>query len=99
MSAALRVQETLRSVGYSNEILRQQASILLSQPVGLGLNPKSDTFVYNDGSSAQLFKLEGTIPMFFKKDRYNTPVAFWIEQAFPEKPPICFVVPTSGKLF
>jgi hypothetical protein len=57
----------------------------------------SDLVVFNDGRSAELVKLKGTVPIYFKKVRYNIPVAFWLLQNFPDTAPLCFVEPTPGE--
>lgn len=51
---------------------------------------------HNDGSTSTLLNLEGTIPIFYRGNQYNIPVEFWLVEAYPLAPPVCFVRPTSG---
>lgn len=44
-----------------------------------------------------LLNLEGTIPIFYRGNQYNIPVEFWLVEAYPMAPPVCFVRPTPGK--
>jgi len=61
-----------------------------------GLQPKVDTFVFNDGSSKQLLSLAGTIPVPYKGNTYNIPIAIWLLETHPLNAPLVFVRPTSG---
>jgi len=61
-----------------------------------GLQPKVDTFVFNDGSSKQLVSLIGTIPVPYKGNTYNIPIAIWLLETHPHNAPLVFVRPTSG---
>eukprot|EP00475_Leptophrys_vorax_P026765 TRINITY_DN37978_c0_g1_i1.p1 TRINITY_DN37978_c0_g1~~TRINITY_DN37978_c0_g1_i1.p1 ORF type:complete len:388 (-),score=104.68 TRINITY_DN37978_c0_g1_i1:108-1220(-) len=97
VSPVTRTAEFVRVLGYSAktaQTIQSQVTALYSQPVGQGLAPSQDTLVFNDGQSETLLKLQGTIPIYYNKNRYNIPVAIWIRDQFPEKAPICYVVPT-----
>ena len=59
------------------------------------LKPVADKFMYNDGTSKTLISLTGTIPVSYKNNRYNIPIAMWIQELHPQVSPICFVKPTS----
>ncbi|CCI41494.1 unnamed protein product [Albugo candida] len=59
------------------------------------LLPASGIFTYNDGSSGNHLFLAGTIPIYFRNDRYNIPVEIWIVETYPMAPPVCFVRPTA----
>jgi len=61
-----------------------------------GLQPKVDTFVFNDGASKQLLCLGGTIPVPYKGNTYNIPIAIWLLETHPLNAPLVFVRPTSG---
>ncbi|XP_046441199.1 tumor susceptibility gene 101 protein-like [Daphnia pulex] len=60
-----------------------------------GLQPKVETFVFNDGASKQLLCLGGTIPVHYKGSDYNIPVALWLLETHPVNAPMVFVRPTS----
>lgn len=51
-------------------------------------------FIYDDGRSQLLFQLEGTVEIVYKGNTYNTPVAIWLLESYPNAAPRCFVVPT-----
>ena len=60
------------------------------------LKPIADKFMYNDGTSKTLISLTGTIPVVYKNNRYNIPIAIWIQELHPQVSPICYVKPTSS---
>jgi ESCRT-I complex subunit TSG101 len=94
---ATRAAELVRTLGYSakaQQAITTQVSALFSASVGTGLHPTQDTLVFNDGRTETMLKLDGTIPIYYNKVRYNIPVSVWVEDQFPEKVPVCYVVPT-----
>ena len=56
---------------------------------------KIGTFVHSNGVSQNLLQLLGTTPIYFRGVCYNIPVAIWLVQQYPERPPICYVTPTK----
>lgn len=50
--------------------------------------------VFNDGSTKELFTLEGTIPVVYKNNTYYIPICMWLADTHPQNGPICFVKPT-----
>ncbi|TYZ57394.1 hypothetical protein PybrP1_008350 [[Pythium] brassicae (nom. inval.)] len=54
------------------------------------LQPNCGMFAHNDGSTSTLLNLEGTIPIFYRSNQYNIPVEFWLVEAYPLAPPVCF---------
>ncbi|KAJ3074811.1 hypothetical protein HK102_005723 [Quaeritorhiza haematococci] len=63
-----------------------------------GLTPKTDTYTHDDGRSLVLLCLHGTIPISFRGNTYNIPVALWIPRNYPMQPPTVFVTPTANML-
>lgn len=59
------------------------------------LKVKFQKFHFNDGSAKDLINLSGTIPVTYKNNRYNIPVALWLQEQHPAVAPICYVQPTS----
>ena len=53
---------------------------------------------YDDGRTALLLTLGGTIPINFRGATYNIPIAYWIPHDYPKEPPIAYVVPNSSML-
>ncbi|EDV97012.1 tumor susceptibility gene 101 protein [Drosophila grimshawi] len=51
-------------------------------------------FVFNDGSSKDLFTLLGTIPVVYKNSTYYIPICIWLMDTHPQNAPMCFVKPT-----
>ncbi|KAH8365847.1 hypothetical protein KR093_005831 [Drosophila rubida] len=51
-------------------------------------------FVFNDGSSKDLFTLQGTIPVVYKNNTYFIPICIWLMDTHPQNAPMCFVKPT-----
>ena len=51
---------------------------------------------HNDGTASTLINLAGTIPIYYRGNQYNIPMEFWIVEAYPMAPPVCYVRPTSG---
>jgi len=60
------------------------------------LRSQIDNYVFNDGKQQKLFKLSGTIPIQYRSNQYNIPVALWLPLNFPTQCPICYVTPVSG---
>ncbi|XP_011214165.1 tumor susceptibility gene 101 protein [Bactrocera tryoni] len=51
-------------------------------------------FVFNDGSTKELFNLAGTIPVVYKNNTYYIPICIWLMDTHPQNAPMCFVKPT-----
>ncbi|OQV22514.1 Tumor susceptibility gene 101 [Hypsibius exemplaris] len=59
------------------------------------LRPTMAQNVFPDGSSRELMKLSGTIPITYRGASYNIPVEIWIMDSHPYNPPLCYVKPTA----
>lgn len=57
--------------------------------------PGVSQYVHEDGRSALLLHMEGTIPIYFKGATYNIPIKFYISEAYPAEAPRCYVTPTQ----
>ncbi|XP_018804027.1 PREDICTED: tumor susceptibility gene 101 protein [Bactrocera latifrons] len=55
-------------------------------------------FVFNDGSTKELFNLAGTIPVVYKNNTYYIPICIWLMDTHPQNAPMCFVKPTPTML-
>ncbi|XP_062246884.1 tumor susceptibility gene 101 protein isoform X1 [Platichthys flesus] len=62
------------------------------------LVPRMDEFVYNDGSIKDLMSLTGTLPVEFNDASYNIPVCLWLEDSYPQTPPLCYIKPTQDMM-
>jgi ESCRT-I complex subunit TSG101 len=45
-----------------------------------------------------LLHLVGTIPMYYKGQKYNIPMKIYIPEMYPYHPPTCYVAPTSSMI-
>ncbi|KAH8343343.1 hypothetical protein KR059_008557 [Drosophila kikkawai] len=52
-------------------------------------------FIFNDGTSKDLFTLQGTIPVVYKNNTYYIPICIWLMDTHPQNAPMCFVRPTA----
>lgn len=59
-----------------------------------GLKCTSAVFVHNNGKEEMLLSIEGTVPIYYHRHRYNIPVALWLPKSFPMTAPMCYVVPS-----
>lgn len=50
---------------------------------------------YENGFSALLLHLVGTLPVTFRGTTYRFPIALWIPNTYPREPPIIYVTPTQ----
>lgn len=90
-----KVEQLLSGLHYKdNALVKIQIFQLLNQMHSL--RPLVDNYVFNDGSMQRLFKLQGTIPIVYRKATYNIPLAIWLPISFPNNCPICYVTPVAG---
>ncbi|KAL4784767.1 UEV domain-containing protein [Aspergillus varians] len=59
------------------------------------LGPETAVYTYENGFSALLLQLSGTLPVNFRGTVYKFPVALWIPNTYPHEPPIVYVMPTQ----
>ncbi|KAJ5651805.1 hypothetical protein N7507_009231 [Penicillium longicatenatum] len=57
------------------------------------LSPRTDVYTYENGFSALLLHLVGTLPAVFRGTTYRFPVAVWIPNTYPREPPMVYVTP------
>ena len=62
------------------------------------LNPSCETYMHTNGSSEMLVKIEGVVPIHFRRNAYNIPVNLWVPSTYPHKEPTCYVTPTSNMI-
>ncbi|KAF3588587.1 hypothetical protein F2Q69_00031819 [Brassica cretica] len=51
------------------------------------LNPKTATFIHNNGRAVNLLQADGTIPMDYHGATDNIPVIIWLLDSYPFHPP------------
>ncbi|KAJ5818056.1 hypothetical protein N7474_003647 [Penicillium riverlandense] len=59
------------------------------------LSPRTDVYTYENGFSALLLHLVGTLPVVFRGTTYRFPIAMWIPNTYPRDPPMVYVTPTQ----
>ncbi|KAF2969286.1 hypothetical protein GQX73_g4261 [Xylaria multiplex] len=59
------------------------------------LSPRTDVHTFDNGISALLLHLSGTIPVVFRGTTYRFPISIWIPHAYPREPPLGYVTPTD----
>ncbi|EON63926.1 hypothetical protein W97_03154 [Coniosporium apollinis CBS 100218] len=59
------------------------------------LTPRTEVYTYENGSSALLLHLTGTLPVQFRGTLYRFPIALWIPHAYPHEPPMAYVTPAQ----
>ncbi|EMC99236.1 hypothetical protein BAUCODRAFT_65568 [Baudoinia panamericana UAMH 10762] len=57
------------------------------------ISPRTEVYTYDNGTSALLLTLSGTLPVDFRGTTYRFPIKLWIPQAYPQEAPIAYVNP------
>ncbi|GAP85764.1 putative ESCRT-I component [Rosellinia necatrix] len=60
------------------------------------LSPRTDVHTFDNGVSALLLHLSGTIPVVFRGTTYRFPLSIWVPHAYPREPPLGYVTPTES---
>ncbi|EPS27138.1 hypothetical protein PDE_02080 [Penicillium oxalicum 114-2] len=75
-----------------NRTYQDVANALAQYP---SLSPRTDVYTYENGFSALLLHVVGTVPVSFRGTIYRFPVALWIPNTYPRDPPMVYVTPTQ----
>ncbi|EFQ28416.1 UEV domain-containing protein [Colletotrichum graminicola] len=59
------------------------------------LSPRTDVHTFDNGASALLVHLSGTIPVIFRGTTYRFPISIWVPHAYPRDAPLVYVTPTE----
>ncbi|KAI8942952.1 hypothetical protein NX059_000991 [Plenodomus lindquistii] len=70
---------------------KDAAEVLASYP---SLTTRTDIYTYENGASALLLLLSGTLPVTFRGATYGFPVAMWVPYGYPREPPIVYITPS-----
>ncbi|PQE25678.1 UEV domain-containing protein [Rutstroemia sp. NJR-2017a BBW] len=62
------------------------------------LAPRTDVYTYENGASALLLHISGTLPVTFRGTTYRFPIALWIPHAYPHEAPLVYVTPVEGMM-
>ncbi|KAL6703892.1 Suppressor protein stp22 of temperature-sensitive alpha-factor receptor and arginine permease [Coniothyrium glycines] len=58
------------------------------------LSPRTEIYTYENGASALLLLLSGTLPVTFRGATYGFPVAIWVPHSYPREPPMVYITPS-----
>ncbi|KAE8144502.1 UEV domain-containing protein [Aspergillus avenaceus] len=75
-----------------NRTYHDVALVLAQYP---SLSPRTEVYTYENGFSALLLQLTGTVPVTFRGTVYKFPIAVWVPNTYPREPPIVYVTPTQ----
>jgi ESCRT-I complex subunit TSG101 len=56
------------------------------------------SLVHNNGMTATLISLQGTVPIYYQGSQYNIPIDIYLYEAYPRICPKIFVRPTSNMM-
>ncbi|CCF45742.1 ESCRT-I component [Colletotrichum higginsianum] len=59
------------------------------------LSPRTDVHTFDNGASALLLHLSGTLPVIFRGTTYRFPISIWVPHAYPREAPLVYVTPTE----
>ncbi|TID18307.1 UEV-domain-containing protein [Venturia nashicola] len=62
------------------------------------LTPRTEVYTYENGASALLLQVHGTIPVQFRGTTYRFPISLWIPHAYPKESPMAYVTPAQDML-
>ncbi|KAF3010308.1 hypothetical protein E8E14_005945 [Neopestalotiopsis sp. 37M] len=62
------------------------------------LSPRTDVHTFDNGASALLVHLTGTIPIVFRGQTYRFPISIWVPHAYPREAPLGYVTPTESMM-
>ncbi|KAH7402934.1 UEV domain-containing protein [Pyrenochaeta sp. MPI-SDFR-AT-0127] len=78
-----------------NRTYHDAAEALANYP---SLSPRTEIYTYENGSSALLLLLSGTLPVTFRGATYGFPVAIWVPYTYPRESPIVYVTPSQDMI-
>jgi ESCRT-I complex subunit TSG101 len=70
-------------------------------PPPFGLHPGRELIIalaYENGASALLLHLSGTLAVIFRGTTYRFPIDIWIPYSYPHEPPLAYVTPVEGMM-
>ncbi|KAI0142162.1 UEV domain-containing protein [Pestalotiopsis sp. NC0098] len=62
------------------------------------LSPRTDVHTFDNGASALLVHLSGTIPIVFRGQTYRFPISIWVPHSYPREAPLGYVTPTESMM-
>ncbi|KJX93181.1 ESCRT-I component like protein [Zymoseptoria brevis] len=62
------------------------------------ISPRTEVYTHENGASALLLTLSGTLPVSFRGSTYRFPIKLWLPHAYPQDAPIVYVEPGKEML-
>ncbi|PWY86536.1 UEV-domain-containing protein [Aspergillus sclerotioniger CBS 115572] len=75
-----------------NRTYYEVAGVLGQYP---SLGPRTEVYTFENGFSALLLQLTGTLPVTFRGTVYKFPITIWLPNTYPREPPLVYVTPTQ----
>lgn len=72
-----------------------KSDVMVALSTFTDLSPGTEEFTFPDGITRTAFRLKGTIPVLYKSNTYNIPVALYLWDTHPYYAPVAFVCPTE----
>jgi len=76
---------------YKDKVERKCAELMSHTSIN---KPSTEIFTHSNGVKQKLLKIFGLLPITYNNVTYNIPVCFRFPYQFPDRPPMCYVVPT-----
>lgn len=79
-----------------HSLLEPMYTVWISNIVPSNLSTNCSAIAYENGASALLLHLSGTLPVTFRGTTYRFPIALWVPHGYPQEAPLVYVTPTEG---
>ncbi|KAI9890631.1 MAG: hypothetical protein M1814_003829 [Vezdaea aestivalis] len=57
------------------------------------LAPRTEVYTYENGSSALLLQISGSLPVVYRGSNYGFPITLWIPHNYPREVPLVYITP------
>ncbi|KZF23615.1 UEV-domain-containing protein [Xylona heveae TC161] len=81
-----------------HDVNRTYADVARTLSSYSSLSPRTDVYTYENGASALLLLVSGTLPVTFRGAVYRFPISLWIPHAYPRQSPIAYVTAAPGMI-
>ncbi|KAI4257896.1 MAG: hypothetical protein L6R42_005406 [Xanthoria sp. 1 TBL-2021] len=78
------------------DVQRTYSDVVRTLQGNSNLSVRTNVYTFEDGRSALLLNITGTLPVFFRGATYMFPISLWVPQGYPRTAPIAFVTPTKN---
>ncbi|KAI9734569.1 MAG: hypothetical protein M1834_002170 [Cirrosporium novae-zelandiae] len=88
----------LSNNGYYSNVNRVYSDVAQTIATYPSLPLRTDVYTFENGASALLLNLRGTLPVSFRGITYRFPISIWIPQSYPQEGPMVYVTPTPDMM-